>query len=246
MDKIEVTFIKHSCFLVETDFTYYLFDYYEGELPPLKAEKPIVIFASHGHSDHFSSSVFEIPRPGQSAAFLLSEDISKEAVKGIGRYEVAFLRAGSACSRGDLKIITLPSTDLGVAFLISEKGKTFYHAGDLNCWAWKQAPREVQEGMLARYRRTVGYLSQPDPKHYNGHVDVAFVPLDPRLEENYDLGMKYFMEACDARWVFPMHMWGDYSVVRRFRENPETSRWASRLPQVTEEGQRFTVTFREE
>ena len=49
---------------------------------------------------------------------------------------------------------------------------------------------------------------------------MAFVPLDPRQEADFDLGMKYFFEAGGAQHVFPMHMWGDYSVVPLFKSTP--------------------------
>ena len=63
---MKVTYIHHSSFLVETDENYFLFDYFEGELPEFKEDKPLLVFASHRHGDHFSrdldSVVSYIPR----------------------------------------------------------------------------------------------------------------------------------------------------------------------------------------
>ena len=56
---MNITYICHSSFLVETAVCYYLFDYYKGALPPLKTDKPILVFASHSHSDHYNPAVFE-------------------------------------------------------------------------------------------------------------------------------------------------------------------------------------------
>ena len=39
---LTVTYIGHSGFLIETDNTYFLFDYFNGEIPSLKSEKSIV------------------------------------------------------------------------------------------------------------------------------------------------------------------------------------------------------------
>ena len=36
----------------------------------------------------------------------------------------------------NMKIKTLESSDIGVAFLIEIEGKVIYHAGDLNWWHW--------------------------------------------------------------------------------------------------------------
>ena len=59
---MKVTFICHSCFLVETAECYYLFDYYKGELPSLDTEKPLLVFVSHSHQDHYNPAVFVMLR----------------------------------------------------------------------------------------------------------------------------------------------------------------------------------------
>ena len=44
MDKVTVTYIKHSGFLVETKESYLLFDYWEGKLPELQYDKELMFF----------------------------------------------------------------------------------------------------------------------------------------------------------------------------------------------------------
>ena len=44
MDKVTVTYIKHSGFLVETKESYLLFDYWEGKLPELQNSKELYVF----------------------------------------------------------------------------------------------------------------------------------------------------------------------------------------------------------
>ncbi len=39
----------------------------------------------------------------------------------------------------------------------------------------------------------------------NLKIDVAFVPLDPRLEETAYEGLEIFMEHTNPQIVFPMH-----------------------------------------
>ena len=46
---MNVTYIYHSSFLVETVSAYLLFDYFKGELPRMTPSKPIYVFASHRH-----------------------------------------------------------------------------------------------------------------------------------------------------------------------------------------------------
>lgn len=53
-------------------------------------------------------------------------------------------------------------------------------------------------------------------------IDVAFLPLDPRQEEYYAEGMRYFLEKIDVKAVYPMHYWGEPDIVDRFlSEYPE-------------------------
>ena len=55
MDKVTVTYIKHSGFLVETKESYLLFDYWEGKLPELQYDKELYVFSSHAHHDHYTN-----------------------------------------------------------------------------------------------------------------------------------------------------------------------------------------------
>ena len=41
---MKITYIHHSCFLVESDRFYYLFDYEQGDLPTLNPAKPMFSF----------------------------------------------------------------------------------------------------------------------------------------------------------------------------------------------------------
>lgn len=72
-----ITYIEHSCFLVETAECYLLFDYYCGEvpLPALDPAKPLLLFNSHAHHDHFSKEIFTLRDRYPSALFVLSADI---------------------------------------------------------------------------------------------------------------------------------------------------------------------------
>ena len=72
-------------------------------------------------------------------------------------------------------------------------------------------------------------------------IDIAFVPLDPRQENQYAWGMDYFMKHTHTKYVFPMHMWGDYEVYDRLMENPEAEPYKERVIEVKEPGQVFEV-----
>ena len=57
---MQVTYIDHSGFMVESGSCYYIFDYYKGELPKLDKDKEVIAFCSHFHQDHFNPQIFQI------------------------------------------------------------------------------------------------------------------------------------------------------------------------------------------
>ena len=230
---MKVTFIFHSSYFVELETCCLLFDYYQGDLP--QVDKPLYVFASHSHGDHFSPVIFQLAKEGREVHYLLSEDISPLQVPDALRDQVTFVAPRSFYEVGGLKVATLQSTDMGVAFLIQCEGKRIYHAGDLNCWVWDGAPRFQNDQMTAQYKAELGLLSGGKA------IDVAFVPLDPRQEADFDLGMKYFFEAAGAQYVFPMHMWGDYSVVPLFKSTPTYREYAKHVMDVSAPGQTFEL-----
>lgn len=229
---MKITFIKHSCYFVELEEHCLLFDWFEGDVP--ETNKPLYAFASHSHGDHFSPKLFDLRREGGKTAFILSNDIFRSRVPKEAEEETLFVSPHQTYEIGEMKIATLESTDAGVAFLIQCEGKLFYHAGDLNCWVWDGAPRFQNDMMRARYRKELELLSGKE-------IDVAFVPLDPRQEADFDLGMKYLFETVTPAHVFPMHMWDDYSVVPLFKGDPTCKKYAPFVMDVTGPGQVFLL-----
>lgn len=202
----KVTYIEHSSYLIECDTCYLLFDYYKGEIPKLK-DKKIYVFASHKHADHYQPRILNMLDEYENVKIILSNDI--QAPKHSNVISVA---PNTKMELDDLQITTLTSTDAGVAFLIQVEGMFIYHAGDLNWWHWAEENSE-QENSEAKD----AYLSEI-AKLKNIPIDIAFVVLDPRQEEQFHFGMQAFLEGVQVEKVFPMHFWGDYGVVKRFHE----------------------------
>lgn len=213
---LRVRYIFHSGFLVETNESYYLFDYYRGELPRLDADKPIVVFGSHGHRDHYNPAVFPLLREmGIKRVFaVLAEDISERKYPEDVDVLTACADKTYDLPRGE-RLETLRSTDSGAAFLLTTGAGTVYHAGDLNDWTWEGEPDEDNRQMRENYHREIDKLK-------GRRIDVAFIPLDPRQEAHYADGMLYFLSAVDAKRVYPMHYWKKPGVIERFlTESPQ-------------------------
>ena len=216
---MKITYIEHSCFSVELDNVILLFDYFKGELPAFDKEKIIYVFSSHNHHDHFDMSIFQLLKGYPNVRYILSRDIKRKFGRkffnshGVDDeiYEkIEFIGSNQILETLDLKIETLNSTDEGVAFIVTADGKTIYHAGDLNLWAWNHKDESNNENMREKYEKEIGKIK-------DRHFDAAFVVLDPRQEERFYLGFDYFMKNTDTDKVYPMHFWNDSSVIERLK-----------------------------
>lgn len=206
-----VTYIKHSCFLVETAECYLLFDYYGGEvpLPALDPAKPLLLFNSHAHRDHFSREIFALRDRYPSAVFVLSADIPVPST--VQPFTCPMLPhehrlVQLAGGRAAVSIDTLRSNDEGVAFIIQLEDLCIYHAGDLNNWWWDG---DVEDQKLADiYHEELERIRER-------HFTTAFIPLDPRLQ-GWWKGIEDFMHYADADRIFPMHNFGEKGLPKKF------------------------------
>ena len=224
---MKITYIHHSAFLVETGSACLLFDYFEGNLPSIPQEKPLYVLSSHNHHDHFSQIIFSLEHP--NITYLLSWDIPET-----GKSNVHYLQPDETWSDGILSLETFRSTDEGVAFWCRVDGKELYHAGDLNHWYWEGEDDQWNADMTAAYRAEVAKMT-------GRTADVAFIPVDPRLENWFYLGADDFMSRANAKVLFPMHFWGDFSVCEKLRNHPCSERYRSRIITIEEKGQNFSI-----
>jgi L-ascorbate metabolism protein UlaG (beta-lactamase superfamily) len=212
-----VCYIHHSAFAVETSTHLLIVDYYAPgvggreqiqELLRLAGDRRVVVLASHGHGDHFSNEVFSWDSTERPVTYVLSEDIRTADVHP----SVQYVTPGHTYEIDGLRIRTLKSTDLGVAFLVTCDGLTIYHAGDLNWWHWEGEPEEDNKVMAEDYKKQIDLLR-------GEQIDLAFIPVDPRLEEQYDWGLKYLLDQASLRMIFPMHFGLDYSIFEALRRD---------------------------
>ena len=231
---MKITYLDHSGFAVDLGDKLLIFDYYRGELPAGTSDRKLYVFSSHAHYDHFQKKIFTWSRD-RDVTYILSKDIRKNAAAKKAPGEgVYYLAPRQELTLDGLSVRTLRSTDAGVAFLVETEGKTIYHAGDLNWWHWEEESRVYNEMMKRNYRYEIGKIE-------GQAIDVAFVPLDPRQEEQYYWGMDYFMKHTDTKVVFPMHMWGHYEVWERLMENPEASSYRDKVMRITKAPQEFEI-----
>lgn len=246
---MRVIFIHHSCFVVEIDDKVLIFDYFNGDrvsgyhfggkLPEYDRDTHIYVFASHSHQDHYDMDILRWSERYPNIRYILSKDIrisphflEKHGISPDVRKRVQFVSANNTYEVDGLKILTLKSTDAGVAFYVSVNGVSLFHAGDLNDWKWDGAGDLINGAQQRTYRHEIRKLSEKP-------LNLAFVPLDPRLGKNQFLGIDFFLKNTEAEYVFPMHMWQDYSAIREYKKKISNSGMAERIMETERENQIF-------
>ena len=258
---MNVTFIAHSAFLVEWDKFYTLFDYtyepdYTGALPGLSGDKPLLVFSSHSHEDHFDAKVFTLLEKYPGARFFVSRDtrLTERKRQWLNISDAAFARTTvlrpdsillTDVAGEDLSIRAIKSTDIGNAYLLRCEGKMVYHGGDLNWWDWKSEGEAYCNNMAAHYRAAIEKLAAAVENEAPGtavapELTAAMAPLDPRLGEGSEgLGIEELMRQIKVQHVFPMHMWKKYEVIDRYLAAHPAQKDA--IARITREGESFVI-----
>ena len=249
----KVYYLMHSSFVVELDDRYLLFDYfnkevvadvvnYAGGLPELSKDKKLYVFASHCHKDHWWVQNLKFAEEGFDVKFILSKDIRlgknfliRNGIDISVKDKIQFVKPLSKYKVDDMEIVTLRSTDAGVAFVVNVAGKRIYHAGDLSWWNVEGRGELYGEVYGREYKRALKQL-------LNKRIDIAFVVLDPRMgEDGYFLGLDYFVKNFECEYIFPMHMWGDYKWIERFKNRPDISTLKDRIIDIDRENMIFEL-----
>lgn len=198
---LEVIYLENSGFIVETQNYVLVFDYYQDPAcsvtPYLGTEKALYVFSSHRHCDHFNPMISTWKDHVEK--FFLSDDIIGMA--GVSEDKIAYMSPYEMRIAGDLKVKTYGSTDVGVSFMVEVDGWRLFHAGDLNWWHWKWD--DNYNLMLAKER------FHHEMNHLAGlQLDVAFFPVDSRLEEYRAVGVEEFCRRVDVMQLVAMHTRG--------------------------------------
>ena len=249
-DNLKVTHIFHSGVIVETENNLLIIDYYYEKdklnqkeyFDYLKQQdhKDFYYFVTHGHEDHFTKEIFSPPYQSVkgNTRYILSEDLAnyKNTCPGI-----TLCRPYQEFAMGDLNITTFGSTDQGVSYLIkiNSQDTLIFHSGDLNWWHWKHFSKDEQlqekKDYLGELEKLKAHLAIR-----NATPDIAFVPVDPRLEEFYNLTGNTFLEEIKPKKMFPLHFQDHYDVTKKFKEQSCDSK---KVESVSHSMETFIISF---
>ncbi|NLM73619.1 MAG: MBL fold metallo-hydrolase [Clostridiaceae bacterium] len=245
MRRVNVWYLYHSGFAVETEDSVLIFDYFKNECTgnpclangvinpeELKDKKHVYVFASHRHPDHFNPVVLSWKEILPQAEYFLSYDIPKQYHKN----GINIISPNETYQTGNIVVRSFKSTDEGVAFLLDFNGLSIYHAGDLNWWHWFGEPDDWNKNMEHMYKKEISLI-----KDYP--IDIAFLTADPRQEDAELWGITYFLENVDVKVAFPMHFWDDYSIMPRIKDAAKDNPVLYKVITIDSRGQHFSFPY---
>lgn len=216
--KYKITYVWHDCFVIESDVSVFVFDYWKDAgqniLGIIDKNKPIYVFVSHHHKDHFNREIFAWASSVKSKiTYIISQDtakISKHLFNKTALYNgrlkvdqslVNILNEGDIFEDEIIKVYAFGSTDIGCSYLIDHKNNYIFHAGDLNAWIWKD------ESTLEEIKSAISDFNlKLSPIHkITNEIAIAMFPVDSRLGSDYWEGAKILVHEFDIRHFIPMH-----------------------------------------
>lgn len=218
MSLMQLTYIFHSGFVFETDQCILVFDYWmdpAGVMPRyLESSKPMYVFASHFHEDHFTPEILTWRERKDNIRYLLSKDILRHRRV---RKEDADMWLGKGATWEDalVRVTATGSNDSGVSWVVETGGMRLFHAGDLNNWYARFLTDDYQGGLVyspdfgidvdpvKEEKRFLGELK--DIRKLTGRFDVAMFPVDGRIGNGYTRGARQFLDRFQVGLLVPMH-----------------------------------------
>lgn len=214
MPIMRIWHLFHSGILVETESLQLFFDVITDISDLINPQKKLYFFVSHRHADHFSIKILEPFM--EHAHFVLSDEAAiKEAF--VDCNQTLYVKANETYEGLPFKLSTYDSTDLGVSFLVELAQKTLFHSGDLNWWHWENATKEIQAEEERQFKGIVDGIKEIN-------IDVAFIPVDPRLNDAYYFAADYFLSKKKIRYLVPIHFNEDYKIVERLYSDLKNER----------------------
>jgi L-ascorbate metabolism protein UlaG (beta-lactamase superfamily) len=226
--EVKIQYLYHSGFRVETERHILIFDYYQGPVDLGDSRKETYVFCSHSHPDHFNPIIFSWQKQKENIRYILSHDLPPNKLPD----QALVLSPYQEIQTGDLRVKAFGSTDEGVSFLVRDLRRSIFHAGDLNWWYWwRDIPQEIAKAEVL-FKEEIARIK-------GEQVDIAFFPVDSRLEHNYGVGADYFIREIAPRFLIPMHFGDDLATPVKYAEKMQES--PTKVIKIAARGQEFVL-----
>lgn len=201
---MRITYLEHCGFIVELNKHTLIFDP-NSKLSITNQEVPQYLFLSH--QDALARA--QILRPCLPRACMVLVDDAAQGIKEMNPCVCLPMQGEQLVD--DIRVTTLSGTK-GCAYLLELEGKVLYHGGGLHWWHWEEEQDEATQAQVRQdYLHAISALA-------GRTIDVAFLRMDPRQNDQFYYGAHALMERCDIHSIIPMGMQGVYSLVEECKD----------------------------
>lgn len=238
----------HSGFILESEDCILIFDLWidRANLIPklLDDKRPMYVFASHFHEDHYNPHILEWKSRKENISYILSKDILRHR-RAVKEATDSWMVKGALWEDDRIKVLATGSNDSGVSWVVELKKTKFrlFHAGDLNNWYARFLSDEgnIPEKIISDEFGEINPLEEE--KQFLGELkdirrlmtenleardqdardfDVVMFPVDGRIGNGYTRGGRQFIDRFTTRRFVPMHFVASgYESAWRFKEFAE-------------------------
>lgn len=202
---VDVHYLGHSGFAVDTGVKVLVFDYWETANQLIKAvagseERKLFFFSSHNHHDHYDRSIEKYKRE----AGYLGHFAGWNRPGG----DLIYVTPHTWTELGGTRVYSLVSNDTGAAFLVSADGLNIFHGGDLAGW---------EDETSESFDREIDHI-----KDTGIRIDIAFLAVTTFsgvIQESMRKAAGYFLDTLDPTVFMPMHGNSREYLYKEFKEN---------------------------
>ncbi|MFH2001228.1 MAG: ankyrin repeat domain-containing protein [Planctomycetota bacterium] len=231
-------YLEHSAWAIRTANHLLVFDYAPREGTPIPQEaslasgyicpeelkkQNVCVFASHGHGDHYSNTIFDWKKEVPNIRHVLGFQ-----PQGIANNMYTFIGPRSEKTVDGMKITTIKANDQGVGFLVEVDGLNIFHSGD-------HANRNAD--LSGDFTPEIDFIAD-----LGRDVDLAFFPIsgcgfgDP---DNVRTGVHYAMEKIKPHMLFPTHAGNSTFKYQEFADITADKKLPSQIGCAVNKGDRF-------
>ncbi len=221
---LELEYIFHDCFVASTPHCVLIFDFWKvddidtGSMPEFIAattqDIPIYVFVSHFHKDHFNKVIFSWVKVHPKIHFIISRDTARHIryiLNPVSNYagvrpdseSISVLSKMDIFEDENIFVKAFGSTDIGNSYVVLLKHENIrvFHAGDLNCWAWRdESTAEEISKAESDFFKELAPIASDFPE-----IEIAMFPVDSRIGTDYAQGAREFRRKIKVERFFPMH-----------------------------------------
>ena len=238
-----ITYIYHSCYLIEFDEFSILIDFFKDVDRSdgtkwirdylLNKDEDLYVLCTHSHSDHYNPEILSWKNKKKNIRYIFSNELLESGLVEVG--DAYFLKKEEVYKDHRIKIKAFGSTDAGCSFLFRYKDQLYFHSGDLNNWHWKE---EVSADEALSYENQ--YLCELELiTEKVDNLEIAMFPIDPRLGKDFMKGAEQFVSRINTKYLLPMHFGDNYDLVNEFEKIARKNN-CNYIP-VTQKGQSYKL-----